>query len=244
MSIRERLHQIDRLLAGKASVSRQELEETLGISWATLKRDLRYMKNRLQAPIVFDRLLGGYRFGSDQLRTDPQYQAPNCWFSAGELHALLTMQQRLAHLDTGGLLGPHIPSLRARLNCLLGAAGDSVEAIQQRIHIEPGVTRERHLEHFQIIGFALMHRQRLLIHYQARDIEVATEWEVSPQRLSHVRDNWYLEAWCHQDNELRNFPVGAITAAELLNTPAQDSEEPLLDETRLSGYGITTGDLG
>ena len=55
---------------------------------------------------------------------------------------------------------------------------------------------------------------------------------------------WYLQAWSHQSNELRNFPVGAITAAELLNTLAQDSEEPLLDETRLPGYGITTGDLG
>jgi len=32
------------------------LQERLGVSWATLKRD------RLNAPIRFDRNLGGYRF--------------------------------------------------------------------------------------------------------------------------------------------------------------------------------------
>jgi predicted DNA-binding transcriptional regulator YafY len=60
----ERMYQIDQMLAGRKAVSRQELLERLEISWATLKRDLAYMKDRLNAPIVFDRELGGYRFQS------------------------------------------------------------------------------------------------------------------------------------------------------------------------------------
>lgn len=54
MSMMERIYQIDQLLAKKRFATRQELEERLGISWATLKRDIAYMRDRLHAPIVFD----------------------------------------------------------------------------------------------------------------------------------------------------------------------------------------------
>jgi predicted DNA-binding transcriptional regulator YafY len=59
MSGMERIFQIDQILAGRQFVPRKELQEKLGVSWATLKRDLNYLKDRLNAPIVFDRDLGG-----------------------------------------------------------------------------------------------------------------------------------------------------------------------------------------
>ena len=61
MSINERIYQIDQLLNGRNFVTFEELLERLEISRATLKRDLAYMRDRLNAPIVFDREVGGYR---------------------------------------------------------------------------------------------------------------------------------------------------------------------------------------
>lgn len=46
--------------------------EKLGVSWATLKRDLAYLKDRLHAPIIFDRELGGYRFENQSKKIGPQ----------------------------------------------------------------------------------------------------------------------------------------------------------------------------
>ena len=115
MSSLERIYQIDQILTDRKFVPRNELQERLGISWATLKRDLSYLKDRLHAPIVFDRDLGGYRFEKQSARVGPQYELPGLWFSAEEIHALLTMQHLLSNLDTGGLLGPQIKPLLARL---------------------------------------------------------------------------------------------------------------------------------
>jgi hypothetical protein len=39
MSITERMYKIDHILASRRSASRKELEESLGVSWATLKRE-------------------------------------------------------------------------------------------------------------------------------------------------------------------------------------------------------------
>ena len=242
MGTLERIYQIDQLLASKPVLTRQDLQERLGISWATLKRDLAYMKDRLHAPIVFDRDLGGYRFEAGQKRIGPQYELPGLWFSAEEIHALLTMQHLLANLDTGGLLGPHIQPLLSRLSGLLGTADDSAGEVQKRIRIETVGAREFHLDHFQIIGSALIRRKRLVIRYHARGTDEVTEREVSPQRLMHYRDNWYLDAWCHLREGLRAFAVDAIQVAELLDTKARDIDEKRLDKVLGSGYGIFSGD--
>ncbi|MGE5815509.1 MAG: helix-turn-helix transcriptional regulator, partial [Acidobacteriota bacterium] len=242
MSGMERVFQIDQLLSGRKSVTRQELQDRLGVSWATLKRDLAYLKDRLNAPIVFDRDLGGYRFDRESKRVGPQYELPGLWFSAEEIHALLTMQHLLSNLDTGGLLGPQIKPLLARLTGLLGAADDPVEQVQRRIRVQTVGARKFNLDYFQAIGSALLRRKRLLLRYHARGTNETTERAVSPQRLVYYRDNWYLDAWCHLRNDLRAFAVDAIERAEILDTRAKDVAEKRLDEVLGSGYGIFTGD--
>lgn len=242
MSGMERIYQIDQILSGRSFVPRQELQDRLGVSWATLKRDLAYLKDRLNAPIIFDRELGGYRFETRKNRVGPQYELPGLWFSAEEIHALLTMQHLLSNLDTGGLLGPQIKPLLARLSGLLGSADNPAEEVQRRIRIQTVGAREFHLDHFQAVGSALLRRKRLIIRYHARGTDETTEREVSPQRLVHYRDNWYLDAWCHLRDDLRAFAVDAISHAEILDKRAKDVADKRLDEVLGSGYGIFSGD--
>jgi predicted DNA-binding transcriptional regulator YafY len=238
----ERIYQIDQMLSERAFVTRQELQERLGVSWATLKRDLAYLKDRLHAPIVHDRDLGGYRFDKGTKRVGPQYELPGLWFSAAEIHALLTMQHLLSNLDTGGLLGPQIKPLLARLTALLGAADNPAEQVQRRVRVETVGARRFDLDHFQAVGSALLRRKRLMIVYHARGTDETTMREVSPQRLVYYRDNWYLDAWCHLRDDLRAFAVDAIERAEILDARARDVAEKRLDEVLGSGYGIFTGD--
>ncbi len=242
MSAMERIYCIDQLLAGRKAVPRAELQEKLGVSWATLKRDLAYMKDRLHAPIVFDRDLGGYRFEKEGQRIGPQYELPGLWFSAEEIHALLTMQHLLANLDTGGLLGPHIQPLLARLSGLLGSADNPAEEVKKRIRIETVGARRFHLSHFQAVGSALLRRKRMFIRYHARGTDQETEREISPQRLIYYRDNWYLDAWCHLREDLRAFSLDAVRAADILEKKAKEVSEKRLDQVLGSGYGIFSGD--
>jgi predicted DNA-binding transcriptional regulator YafY len=124
----------------------------------------------------------------------------------------------------------------------LGTGDGSTEEIQKRIHIETVGAREFQLDHFQIIGSALIRRKRLVIRYRARGTDEVTEREVSPQRLVHYRDNWYLDAWCHLRHDLRAFSVDAIQAAQLLDAKAKDIDDQQMDKILHSGYGIFSGD--
>lgn len=236
----ERFYKIDQLLGEQRVVPFAVLEETLGMSRATIKRDLEYMRNRLHAPIVWDRELRGYRFDVPQ-RGGAQYEIPGLWFSPAEIHALLTMQHLLTGIDGGGLLAPHVKPLQSRLASLLDAGSGEVEEISKRIRIIGLAGRPMVLDHFAVVASALLRRKRLLIDYFVRSRGQHTEREVSPQRLVHYRDNWYMDAWCHVRNELRSFSIDAVRRAEILDVPARNVPDRTLERVLGSGYGIFSG---
>ena len=241
MSMYERIHMIDQMLAGRKFVPFTELQDRLEISKATIKRDLAFMRDRLNAPIIFDRDLGGYRFDNSMELAGHQYELPGLWFSAEEIHALLTMQHLLANLDTGGLLGPHIQPLISRITAIIGANEGELTEVQKRIKIESIGARHFHLDQFQAVGSGLLRRKRLMMDYHARGTDEVTRREVSPQRLVYYRDNWYLDAWCYLRNGLRNFSVDAIKRVEILEKNAENISEAQLNEVLGSGYGIFSG---
>lgn len=236
----ERFYRIDQLLGERRVVPFALLQERLGVSRATVKRDLEYLRNRLNAPIVWDRDLGGYRFAESD-RSGGQYELPGLWFNASEIHALLTMQHLLSNLDAGGLLGPHIQPLLMRLRSLLGSDDSSGGEIQKRIRILGMAARKMALDHFALVGSALLRRKQLQLIYHVRSRDELTERDVSPQRLVHYRENWYLDAWCHVRKELRSFSIDAIRRVEVLELPARNVPEKTLDAVLGAGYGIFSG---
>ena len=161
MNQTERFYKIDQMISDGKLVTFQQLLEVLGISRATLRRDLEYMRNRLNAPIVFDRFAGGYCFDSARPQIGGQYELPGLWFSSAEIHALLTMQHLLANLDPGGILTPHIQPLMARLNALLGTAENTAEEIRRRVLVIGVGQRQLMLDHFERVGSALVRRKQL-----------------------------------------------------------------------------------
>jgi len=237
----ERFYKIDQLIRARSVVTFEALLTELEISRATLKRDLQYLRDRLQLPIVYDREAGGYRRAAGSARDQEKVELPGLWFSAQEIHALLTMQHLLSNLDKGGLLGPHVAPLMDRLGEFMGTPDGTAEAVRDRVRIIGQAARPMPLAHFEKVGAALLKRQRLRIRYHARGVDETTEREVSPQRLVHYRDNWYLDAWCHLREGLRSFAVDAIQAAETLNKKARDISAKQLDSVLGAGYGIFSG---
>jgi predicted DNA-binding transcriptional regulator YafY len=235
----ERFYKITQLLGARDVVSREALLDELGVSLATFKRDLEYMRERLHAPIIWDRERRGYRLRK-QSPHGARFQLPGIWFNSTEAHALLTMQYLLAHIEPG-ILAPHIESLKARIEALLGQGDHRVEELRKRVHILSQNGRAVVPRCFAIITTGLLSRKRLRIQHYNRERDEQHEREISPQRLVHYRDNWYLDAWCHWRDALRTFALDAIRKAELLDKEAQSVSDLLLDTQLGSAYGIFAG---
>ncbi len=88
---------------------------------------------------------------------------------------------------------------------------------------------------------AVLQRKRLRIVYHSRSRDQQTERIVSPQRLTHYRDNWYLDAWCHKREALRSFAVERISASTLFDAAAREIIDAELDQHFATSYGIFGG---
>jgi predicted DNA-binding transcriptional regulator YafY len=242
----ERFYRIERLIRARGCVPFAALLEELGVSPATLKRDLEYLRSRLDAPIVYDRHDNGYRLqpdGGDAAQA--RHQLPGLWFSEREIHALLTMHQLVQGLDEGGVLGRHLQPLLDKLQGLLGQGGAQGEGDAQtlirRVKIVSPARRPVPPVHFELIGGALMRRLRVRLDYFVRSRREHTERVVSPQRLVHWRNTWYLDAWCHASDALRRFALDAIRGAELLAEPAREVSVAEIEAALDAGYGVFSG---
>jgi len=234
----ERLYRIDRMLNDRKVVPVHEFLKELEVSLATFKRDLEYLRDRLNAPVIWDRDAGGYRF--DKQGVGDAYELPGLWFSASEIHALLTMQQLLGSLGPG-LLTPHVEPLLSRLRMLLERDDISADAVEKRIRIQQVNARAYEPEHFAPIATAVLQRRRIVIDHLNRNRHETIRREVSPQRLNYYRENWYLDAWCHLRDGLRAFSVHAIQGVWLGTDAAQEVAEAELAAVLESGYGIFSG---
>lgn len=233
----ERFYKIDRLLHERRATPLALMVEDLGVSRATVMRDLEYMRYRLNAPIVWDRSLRGYRY---EQSGDRRYSLPGLWLNSSEIHALLSMEHLLSNLQPG-LLGPHIEPLRTRIRMLLDAGDHSAEELARRIRVLNMAARPVEPAHFETIASALLRRRRLQLEHYNRHLEETTVREVSPQRLVYYRGNWYLDAWCHLRKGLRSFGVDTLRAVTLQSAESRNVDDEKLDEELGAGYGIFAG---
>ena len=232
----ERFFKIDSLLRNaRYGVSRDKFLAELEISPATFKRDLEYLRDRMHAPIEYDRVLKGYQYEKDS-----DFQLPGLWMNEGEIYALLTMQHLLSNLHEG-MLDDHIKPLMDRITNLLEISDHSVSEINKRIRILSMANRPIDHAYFEMISSAVLERKRLNITYYSRENDSESVREVSPQRLVHYRDNWYLDVWCHLRDGLRTFAMESIRKSIGLEKKAKSVSDKFLEDELGSGYGIFTG---
>jgi len=232
----ERFYRIRRRLIERKALTRREVEEELEISHATFKRDIEYLRDRLNVPIVWSRERQAYVLDPDA----GLEELPGVWFSPSEIYALLEIDHLLDGLGAG-LLGRQLAPLRSKLRSLLESGDRGHSEIRSRIRILTLGTRRVDRDVFEALSLALLGRKRLFIRHRKREDGGITERTISPQRLVHYRYNWYLDAWCHVRKDLRTFAVDAIRQARVIEEPACKVGEDELDRVLGAGYGIFAG---
>lgn len=235
----QRIYQLHRILAAHClPVSHKHLEDELECSRATVTRTIDALRDYFNAPLEYDRERNGYYYSPKE---NGAFELPGVWFDANELYALLTVQQLLEQIEPG-LLGAQLKPIKDWLEKILAAQHfGNPQITANRIRILSMMDRQAELKHFQSAASAVLQRKQLHIVYRSRSLDQQTERTVSPQRLTHYRDNWYLDAWCHKREALRSFAVERIVASQMLDHAACEIMDTELDQHFATSYGIFAG---
>lgn len=230
----ERIVRLHRLLKlNRTGVTLERMMDDIAASRATVYRDLAFLRDALGAPIETDAETHRIKYVVD---ADHFFELPGLWLSPDEVYALLVARQALAAQSEGALadaLGDLGPRLRS-------VVGDRVEHLS-RIRVLRQASRRLDDATFRLVTGALLDRRRLSFSYKARSTGSGSVRSVSPQRLTHYRDNWYLDAYDHDKRGLRSFALDRVSVAQVQELVADDWPEADLDAHFASSYGIFSG---
>lgn len=235
----ERITKIVRFIRRRSSVSMSFLKNELEVSEASVKRDLDFLRCRLGCPLEWSPSERGYII-RDDLAEGGRFELPGVWFDSSEVFALLMM----LHLIEGvqpGLLEDHVGPLKMRLRSMLAEGTKSAVPIERKVKLIHFAPRAVESKHFQVIAGALLAGKRLWLMYWNRDKQEQTERTISPQQLVRYRENWLLDAWCHNKDALRSFALEAIREVRVLEAAAIEVSQADMDAHFRGGYGIFAG---
>lgn len=237
MSKLDELYRLHRLLDGRRSgISRATLIGDHGFKGSSLSRHVADLRDKLGAPLIHDRDRGGYRYDT----TDGRHHLPGLWLTGQELAALMSLHTLLQEMQPG-LLDDLLAPIRERVRGILATEHLGSGEAAKRIRLLSSAARGQGARHFQAVAEAVLQRKQLAIEYYNRERDEVSERIVCPQRLARYRDNWYLDAWCHQRKALRIFAVDAMRGVTVLNRAARSIPDARLDKELGSAYGIFAG---
>lgn len=233
----ERTFALHQTLAGRRHpVSTQRLIDELECSRSTLHRTIDRLRDGFGAPIINDHGRGYYY--------DPtarSFELPGLWFRPDELEALLVMADLLQTVQPG-MLRAQIGPLRNKVRNLLDqAVGGRQLFPAHRVRILRSHARRIPTANLTKAAAAVVERRQLAFRYAGRVAASTTDRRVAPQRLVYYRDQWYLDAWDEDKDDLRTFSIDRMADIDVLETEARDVADEDLDAQLTAGYGLFAG---
>lgn len=231
----DRLQELHRIFKSRRyPISEQMLADELECAQRTVQRYLKELRDTCNAPLVKDAELG-WRYEDP----DNQFHLAGLWFTTEELISLTNLLHIIDNMESG-LLQEELHAIEQRIESMLDKRGISLEELKAAIKILP--SHKQPVDHplFEQINQALINNHRLRIRYQNYSGK-RSKREVSPQQLAYYQDNWYLDAWCHFRQELRQFKLSRIHSTDAIDRPAKRFSKEELDEHFAAAYGIFAG---
>ena len=225
----ERLLKLDQELRQRKYPNCFKLAAACEISVKTAQRDFDYMRDRLNAPIKYDQARKGFYY------TSGNWFLPALSLSEGDLFAVL-LASRVIDQYKGTPVAKELEAIFQKIT----------DSMPERISIRPELVFSR----FTFVGPAakpvdekiwstvvrgLLAQRSVQIEYRSPDSAKSKARLVDPYHVANLHGEWYVFAFDHRGNELRQFAIPRIEKAELTDTqfvlPADFDPEKILSVT-------------
>lgn len=192
----------DRVKRG-AYPDRTDLMERFEISRSTAQRIVTFLRDRLRAPLEYDRKRGGYRYADDS------FELPRVPIAQEELLALL-LARHLLERSAGGTIAERIRRFGEKLVLDATGANPNGDRVAEGFSAAwpgyapvPGPV-------FDAATDAILNRRLLDMTYRSPASGRETRRIVEPHHLKYVMGSWFLLAWCRMRGDWRLFALSRI----------------------------------
>jgi predicted DNA-binding transcriptional regulator YafY len=207
----ERILQLDTFLRNHERTTAQFLAERLEVSERTVRADIEFLKNRLNAPIKFSRSKGFHYEDLDwRLSTFPLTQ--------GELFAL-TLGARMLQAYSGTAYQQELATAIAQLSQRLPEQTwvDLQQLSEERILFCSGVETDLNPALWRTLEEACRQQRSVQMTYYTASRDAKSDRKFDPYLLHIYRGtNPYAIGYCHNRQAIRWFRVDRVQQLEML----------------------------
>ena len=180
------------------------LAEQFGVSRKTGQRDIDFMRDRLNAPLVYVPEKRGYTY------KEKSYELPGIWIREEELAALF-ISFRLASTIPHKRLKSSLKSfLEQILSSYSYKDSISLDELSKKVSVKNIGYSQTDEAVFQKVINALFLEESLTIDYYSPHKEEYTQRHIFPLHLLQYMGNWHLVAFCALRDKLRYFALPRI----------------------------------
>ena len=213
-----------------------DLADKYEISNRTAQRDIEFMRDRLNAPLEYNREKRGYFY------SDSSYQLPSLWFTEDSIVAL-SLAVRLASSVPDTEIKQKLCELLKRILNLRDSDGKlCFDDISERISVKNIEYSRVDEEYFHEIVNALFKGKPLTIAYYSPHKDERTVRTILPLHLLQYMGSWHLIAYCTKRKWIRDFMISRIkhlaSASEEITLP---ENLPSIKEYIRKNFGIMQG---
>ncbi|MGB8697774.1 MAG: WYL domain-containing protein [Thermosynechococcaceae cyanobacterium] len=207
----ERFLKLDTLLRNGERTTAQYLADCLEVSERTVRTDIEFLKNRLDAPIEFSRKKGFYY-------EDPDWRLSTFPLTQGELFAL-TLGARMLEAYAGTTYQKELETAIAQLSKRLPEQTwvDLQQFSEERILFRSGVETDLNPELWRNLEEACRQQRSVQMTYYTASRDAKSDRKFDPYLLHIYRGtNPYVIGYCHNRQAIRWFRVDRVQALEIL----------------------------
>ena len=211
---RERLSWLVDLLRENTCPGRTQLAETMEVTPRTIQRDINFLRDRLGAPIDYDRREKGY------ILTEPTWFLPQVSLTEGELFSLLVARQAMAQYR--GTPVEH--TLQRVFNKVAGGLKDHISVHPDYsnggvLSFAPSPVLPVNEEVWNHVLTAAREQRTIRIHYRSLRSKRSGGRNVDPYHILNMQGDWYLFAYDHGHQKICQFQLHRIRSATLSKKP-------------------------
>ena len=206
----ERILYFDQHIRDGRYPERSRMAEYFEVTEKTISRDIEFLRDRLGAPVMYDRNRKGYYY------SDPGFLLPRIYMKEAEALELVLTQWM-----TGSVRGTPLTQIaRSAWKKIADWLPDSVEIdlnllsryliiIDRSVQIQPDIWHT-------LFRAARSRTKTNIVHYSAARNTIVNR-TIHPYRLVHHRSAWYVIGWDEHADDIRVFAIGRIQSVEPLN---------------------------
>jgi predicted DNA-binding transcriptional regulator YafY len=193
-----KLCEIERQIRRGRACTCASLARDLEVDPRTIRRDIAFMREDLDAPIQYDPIEQTYTL------TNPTWTMPNVHLSEAELVALAVATRSMAAVMPAPFTGPLETLLAKLLDALPEAQRQEMRLLQDRVDFVPSPVSSKGQEWVDLLVEAIRDERVVEMIYRPLSKGKETRRRLDPYHLRFFAGAWYLIGY---DYQTKHFPV-------------------------------------